>query len=166
MHWCASITNCHGQQHIQERELSLIRDFEMRLLAREEENANAELQTNIIVSDAVSRISNLLRQLLRAQGGEEADSQVPADEAEEREPWTLGQAAEQALEREIELARLEKENEELRRMLGMIPSQPRPDSGEMHAGFDSRRAEHLHQRAGGGAMNAGFPLYQRMHSPG
>jgi hypothetical protein len=138
----------------------------MRLLAREEENANADLQTNIIVSDAVSRISNLLRQLLRVQGGEEVEPHVPADEAEEREPWTLGQSAEQALEREIELARLEKENEELRRMLGMIPSQPRPDSGEMHAGFDSRRAEHLHQRAGGGAMNTGFPLYQRMHSPG
>ncbi|KAJ7288456.1 hypothetical protein C8J57DRAFT_1280297, partial [Mycena rebaudengoi] len=42
-----------------------------------------------------------------------------------REPWTAPAVtgADAALEREIELARLEKENEELRRMLGVVPPQ-------------------------------------------
>ena len=103
----------------------------------------------------------LFRQLLRAQGGEDADETgTPADEAEERAPWTLSHSAEHALEREIELARLECENQELRRMLGLIPSQPRPDSAaEIHAAFDARRTEAMHQRVGG-LMQSDFASYR------
>ncbi|KAH8824892.1 hypothetical protein DL96DRAFT_1500342 [Flagelloscypha sp. PMI_526] len=46
-------------------------------------------------------------------------------EVSEREPWTDpdNAEAEHALEREIELARLERENEELRRLAGLLPLQ-------------------------------------------
>lgn len=153
-------------QHIQERELTLIREFESKLLAREEENANEELQTNATISNAITRLSYLFRQLLRAHGGETSEGTSPSDEAEEREPWTLAQSSEHALEREIELERLQKENQELKRMLGVIPPQPRPDSADIHghSGFDSRRPEGLQRQ--GAVMSAGFPPYQRMQSPG
>jgi len=122
-------------QSVQERELSLIRDFEAKLLAREEENAELELRVHSDISVAVARLSYLLRQLLRAQGGEDVDPPPsPADEAAEREPWTAAEAADHALEREIELARLEKENEELRRMLGLVPPCPPPGTSVGNAG--------------------------------
>jgi hypothetical protein len=154
--------------------LSLIRDFESKLLALEEQNAIAELQVDSAISVAFSRLSYLLRQLLRAQGGEDVDPPPsPIDEAAEREPWTAAQAADHALEREIELARLEKENEELRRMLGLLPAQPRRENID-HPFNDVRRTDSMHGHPAnvqhmrpGHLMPAGFGgAYQRMHSPG
>lgn len=142
----------------------MIREFESKLLAREEENARAELQASATISNAIARLSYLFRQLLRAQGGEALEDTSPDDESEERETWSTTQSAEHALEREIELERLQKENEELRRMLGVAPTQTRTDNSDAHGAFDSRRADAFQQRPGSG-MNAGFP-YQRMHSPG
>jgi hypothetical protein len=93
------------------------------LLALEEQNASQELDGKSDISVAIARLSYIFRQLLRAQGGEDVDPPAsPADEAAEREPWTAAKAADHALDREIELARLEKENEELRRMLGLLPA--------------------------------------------
>lgn len=40
----------------------------------------------------------------------------------------LPQSSDQALERDIELARLERENEELRRLIGLLPPHPRRPS--------------------------------------
>lgn len=82
-------------QDVQERELTLIRDYESKLLAREEENAANELNASIAASESLARMSELLRQVLATTDGD--------------------------LEREIEVARLEKENEELRRMIGLLP---------------------------------------------
>jgi len=97
----------------------------------------------------LGRISHVLRQLLRAQGGEppepepSPESDLALAPAEDREPWTTLAArepwtapavtgADHAMEREIELARLEKENEELRRLLGIAPPTTRsnPQGGE------------------------------------
>ncbi|KAH9480510.1 hypothetical protein JR316_0007110 [Psilocybe cubensis] len=117
-------------QHVQERELSLIREYEAKLLAREEENAESSLDSSTAISNSLVRLSHLLRQVLRSQNGEDADSPVTrTDDVEDREPWTAAAASEYALERDIELARLEKENEELRRLMGLLPSYPRKDSG-------------------------------------
>lgn len=107
----------------------MIREFEAKLLALEEENGGLDLQANSAISIAISRLSYIFRQLLRAQGGEDVDPPPsPLDEAAEREPWTASQAADHALEREVELARLEKENEELRQMLATMGYQQRENS--------------------------------------
>lgn len=143
----------------------MIREFESKLLAREEENARTELQANATISNAITRLSFLFRQLLRAQGGETLEGTSPDDDAEEGEPWAPAQSAEYALEREIELERLQKENEELKRMLGVVPPQSRMDNQESHSSFDSRRADAF-QHGPGSGINDGFPSYQRMHSPG
>lgn len=64
----------------------------------------------------------VIESLVTKEGG---SVQTNADlEAFEREPWSNpdNAEAEHALEREIELARLERENEELRRLAGLLPS--------------------------------------------
>ncbi|KAK0201681.1 hypothetical protein DFS33DRAFT_1349165 [Desarmillaria ectypa] len=105
---------------VQEQELSLIREYETRLLALEEDNAARDLSTSTATSGAITRLSTIMRRVLRSLGGE--DVEHPSTEQ-----------AEASLEREIELARLEKENEELKRMMGLLPSlQARRE------GYDSR----------------------------
>ncbi|KAJ7254344.1 hypothetical protein B0H12DRAFT_1017084 [Mycena haematopus] len=139
---------------VQERELALSRDYESQLLARQEECDTQDLGSSTMVYESLGRISHVLRQLLRAQGGElpesppttppEADALAPLQTEERelmrtlaaREPWATPAVtgADHALEREIELARLEKENEELRRMLGITPPptySTRPGGEEM-----------------------------------
>ena len=87
------------------------------------------------------RISHLLRQYLRSFQGEDTDLPRPPSVEENREPWTISTASDQALEREIELARLEKENEELRRMLGLVPAQPRGSSSDRRPRLELLRGE-------------------------
>ncbi|KDR82697.1 hypothetical protein GALMADRAFT_134270 [Galerina marginata CBS 339.88] len=117
-------------QDVQERELSLIRDYEAKLLAREEENAQKDLDSSTAISNSLVRLSHLLRQVLRSQNGEDSESPVTrTDNEEDREPWIASAPSDLALERDIELARLEKENEELRRLMGLLPPIPRKDSG-------------------------------------
>ncbi|KAJ6619523.1 hypothetical protein B0H10DRAFT_2026029 [Mycena sp. CBHHK59/15] len=141
---------------VQERELALSREYESQLLARQEDSDSHDLGSSTIVYESLGRISRVLRQLLRAQGGEPSEPESPVSEAdplatsklpplEYREPWTTLAArepwtapavtgADHALEREIELARLEKENEELRRMLGIIPPHNYPTRSPTHGG--------------------------------
>ncbi|KAH7873163.1 uncharacterized protein C8R40DRAFT_1050515 [Lentinula edodes] len=117
-------------QTVQENELSLIRHYESHLLQLEEENSSRELEASTRISESISRLSELLRNCLREVGGErtrlstyddhENDSETEEDpDLLEREPWQSTDAthAEWALEREIELARLERENEELRNLI-------------------------------------------------
>ncbi|KAJ7175740.1 hypothetical protein C8R46DRAFT_857998, partial [Mycena filopes] len=126
---------------VQERELALSREYESQLLARQEDSDSHDLGSSTTVYESLGRISHVLRQLLRAQGGEPPEPELTAEgeaapevplHVDAREPWTTLAArepwtapsvtgADHALEREIELARLEKENEELRRMLGVAP---------------------------------------------
>ncbi|PFH53922.1 hypothetical protein AMATHDRAFT_136603 [Amanita thiersii Skay4041] len=98
---------------VQERELSLIREYETKLLALEDQNSGDELRLSTASSSSITRIAHLLRQLLRAQGGEEVKS---VEELEGRGwvGWT-----DYGLEREIELGRLERENELLRSLMGL-----------------------------------------------
>ncbi|KAG5652890.1 hypothetical protein H0H81_003254 [Sphagnurus paluster] len=131
-----------SQKDVQERELSLIREYETKLLARQEEFVNHDLSTSTAVSDSFARISHLLRQCLRSLGGEDADSPTTRiDDEEDREPWTIAAASDHALEREIELARLEKENEELRRMMGLVPAELKRRNSDARPTFESPRQE-------------------------
>ncbi|KAJ7644029.1 hypothetical protein FB45DRAFT_896717 [Roridomyces roridus] len=132
---------------VQERELALSREYESLLLARQEECDTHDLGSSTIVYESLRRMAYGLRQLLRAQGGEPSEPEPlpePEPEAEpaplgveDREPWTTLAArepwtassvtgADHAMEREIELARLEAENQELRQLLGIAPPPPPP----------------------------------------
>lgn len=83
------------------------------MLSRETETLTQELSQTASISLALSQISDLLRKALRASAGEDPSPAKGEDDlllgAETPEAW--------ALERECELARLERENEELRALL-------------------------------------------------
>ena len=79
------------KKDVQERELSLIREYETRLLALEEDNAARDLSTSTATSGAITRLSTIMRQVLRSLGGEDGE-----DASEEQ--------AAASLEREIERA--------------------------------------------------------------
>jgi hypothetical protein len=112
----------HGKQHdVQERELTLIRGYEAQLLERETADSERMLKASTDASNTIARLSSLLRSALRAVGGEDASlAGVPMPEdgdEDENEGWAAAAVAEWALEREAELARLECENVQLRRLL-------------------------------------------------
>ena len=65
-------------------------------------------------SSSISTLGKNLRKALRALDGEDSP-----ESGEERDDMVTLAASEWALDRECELARLEKENAELRRMLGL-----------------------------------------------
>jgi len=99
---------------IQEQELELIRKYEAALLAKEAEELTEDLDTNMAFSSSISTLGKNLRRALRALDGEDAP-----ESGDERDDMAMLAASEWALDRECELARLEKENFELRRMLGL-----------------------------------------------
>lgn len=134
-----------------------------------------ELSRTTAVSTSLARISHLLRQFLRSQGGENADSSATRiDDDEDREPWTSTSDADHALEREIELARLEKENEELKRMKELIDLVPLPRKGNMdsRSTFEPPPRQEPHRahnpnKLGGAAGTVGpYGTYKRYRSPG
>lgn len=150
----------------------MIREYETKLLARQEENSVQDLSSSTAVSESLGRISHLLRQLLRSIGGEDADPPTTrTDDEEDREPWTSVLAADHALEREIELARLEKENEELRQMMGIVATQSRRGNSESRPMFEPLQRENQHipsiNKLGGATGTVGpFGAYKRVRSPG
>lgn len=161
------------QKDVQERELSLIREYEAKLLAREEENSKKDLDTSTAISYSLARLSYLLRQVLRSQNGEDTESPVSrTDDNENREPWTVSAGSDYALERDIELARLEKENEELRRLMGLLPlRQRRQDSGsEYGTPFEAPpiRLPSMQKigSARGGKSTQQYETFKRTRSPG
>jgi len=99
---------------IQEQELELIRKYEAALLAKEAEQLTEDLDTNMTLSSSISTLGKNLRKALRALDGEDT-----LESGDERDDMAALAGSEWALDRECELARLEKENAELRRMLGL-----------------------------------------------
>ncbi|KAI0081571.1 hypothetical protein K474DRAFT_1247431 [Panus rudis PR-1116 ss-1] len=131
---------------VQQRELAIIREYEEKLLVRETEELVKALEASTSQHDSLSRLGNTLRSMMRSLNGEDPeylpeDYQSPDDPLNSHYPSTLSltlptgvnsldlnesdvaererqlAAAEWALEREAELARLERENEHLRRLL-------------------------------------------------
>ncbi|KAG1754806.1 uncharacterized protein EDB91DRAFT_1095669 [Suillus paluster] len=110
----------------QQHELTLTRHYEGLLLACDSHNQYADLTSETKTVIGLQRLAHTLRALHRSMSGEEpelTDDGSPIDipallqsldqqaDSEIRDDW--------ALEREIEISRLEKENEELRKMLGI-----------------------------------------------
>lgn len=102
--------------------MTLTRHYETLLQSREATTANNELVNSAHVTTSLQRLQQNLRLLLRSLHGEEPENwQDDQDKSLEelggflednvREDW--------ALEREREIARIEKENEELRKILGI-----------------------------------------------
>lgn len=113
----------------QQHELTLTRHYEGLLLACDSQNQYTDLTSETKTAVGLQRLAHTLRALHRSMSGEEPElnddgtPDSPIDitallqtldqqaESEIRDDW--------ALEREIEISRLEKENEELRKMLGI-----------------------------------------------
>ncbi|KAG2070429.1 hypothetical protein BDR04DRAFT_1142823 [Suillus decipiens] len=107
---------------VQEHELALIREYESKLIARESEDLLRALSASTAQSAALGRISSTLRHLMRVLNGEDAEVvDTPSPEAKEgdAEEFDFEEKKDWSLERDCELARLERENSVLRRMLGM-----------------------------------------------
>lgn len=159
---------------VQESELSLIREYETKLLTRQEEDAAHDLASSTAISAALGRISNLFRQFLRTLDGEDVDLlPTQVDDDEDRQPGNSVLAAEYALEREIELARLEKENEELRRMMGLVAAHPRRANSDPRTTFEPPPRPGIAQRVsstsklGSSSGTLGpYGTYKRIRSPG
>jgi len=111
----------HANAAVQ-HEMTLTGHYETLLQSRETTTANAELANSAHVTASLQRLQQNLRLLLRSLHGEETENWQDDEgksleelggflEDDAREDW--------ALEREREITRIEKENEELRRILGI-----------------------------------------------
>ncbi|KAG8901165.1 hypothetical protein FRB99_005498 [Tulasnella sp. 403] len=125
----------------QQHELTLTRHYESLLLTRESSTMNQDLAASTKISASLSRLSHLIRQAIRANAGDETDDAEPESTSNEQpsgdpnnpnqneSPESDGYSAllhsdreDWALERESEINRLEKENEVLRKLLGIDSS--------------------------------------------
>ncbi|EPQ51015.1 hypothetical protein GLOTRDRAFT_112528 [Gloeophyllum trabeum ATCC 11539] len=171
---------------VQEHELALIKEYEAQLIARETEDLERELAASTAFSEALSRISNLLRLVTRQMNGEDPALMPPDYERDritggelhhptldgepDEEPASLEQAvADWALDRETELARLEKENEELRRLAGLLPDAPvRPAMHDSEGSNFLSSFPRLQKNMLGGAPGTVGPYgtYKKPRTPG
>lgn len=120
LYTCYAIINL--QRDVQEHELALIREYESKLIARESEDLLRALLASTAQSAALGRVSNTLRLLMRVLNGEDdevADTPSPEAKQGDVEEFDFEEKKDWSLERDCELARLERENSVLRRMLGM-----------------------------------------------
>lgn len=141
---------------MQEHELNLIREYESALVAKETEVMTEDLNTNMAFSASLSRLGQNLRRTMRALNGEEC----PPDGIDDESDMAAVAAADWALDRESELARLERENAELRRMLGIDVSEStgEPDQRSPADATRAFPAFPRNQSRGGGPGVATSPL--------
>ncbi|KAI0094486.1 hypothetical protein BDY19DRAFT_912976 [Irpex rosettiformis] len=109
----------------QQHELTLARHYEQLLLTRESASLQSDLSTNVNVATSLQRLSENLHALLHSMAGEDPASAhkdgepINLDESEQLLDRLLDNREDWAMEREAEIARLEQENEELRKLLGI-----------------------------------------------
>lgn len=97
------------------------------------------------MTQVAARLGSLLRSLLASLSGEDGVEDVSDDvEDQELAAEARRKAAAEAMDREIELARLEKENEELRRMIGLLPPHRRESGMNGGGGGPLYRAQPRH----------------------
>ncbi|KAJ7269320.1 hypothetical protein B0H12DRAFT_1095213 [Mycena haematopus] len=130
----------------QQHELNLTRHYEALLLTRETQNLSMDLASGTDLARSLQHVSQLLRGMLRSMAGEDTDLLSPDPDYdggesgagfvdpsdlealvnaldETGQPGYTGTNGREdwAFERECEIVRLEQENAELRRMLGIDP---------------------------------------------
>lgn len=124
-------TSSSLQHASQEHELALTRQYERQLLNHETTVMQQELSQTMAISVALGNISNLLRQTLRATGGEEPSSGSSDDEdylfpgKQSQDAWSL--------ERDCELVRLQRENEHLQALIAVEQSDTSTIGAELAA---------------------------------
>ncbi|KAI9443414.1 hypothetical protein H4582DRAFT_1808456 [Lactarius indigo] len=143
---------------VQCQELTRIREYESRILEREAEAQLAQLSAQTAFSASLTHVSTLLRSAFRALNGEGGDGDPDA--------------ADWALERECELARLEHENAVLRMLLGVPGAEeethlrlalPPPEDGRGSAMSAVR--ENSGVRGGPKGTVGPFGTYKKSHVP-
>ena len=161
------------------------------MLARENNSLNQDLILSSSSAESLARLSHLIRMTLRSLAGEDPEADEPErsggnDERGERDEIPDEQRREGgyagspppledwALEREIEITRLEKENEELRRLLtigseDVGPEPPkeweRMSPGKIFGNGPTRRGLLTHNRARGAVGRAGYTPHWTMPDP-
>ena len=101
-----------------------MRHYEKLLLSGESESLEKQLTSQTALSSCVEKVSRLLRLTLRSLGGEDPEA-LPAKDMDDS-PFKLSQNGDEtdwALQREVEIVRLERENQELRHMLAVSNAQ-------------------------------------------
>lgn len=96
--------------------MNLIRQYESLIMASETLSLQGQLTVDNQLSSLIATCSRLLRMVLRLLGGE--DPEPPSPPSDELDMHDLSEdPIDLPMDRETELARLEKENEELRMLL-------------------------------------------------
>ncbi len=103
--------------------MSLLRYYESALIESESVALREQLKPDISVSLVVANASKLLRSILRLLGGEEPESAGTPPEYDFLGLQIIGEM-DKSLDRECELHRLQKENEELRLLLELNKMEP------------------------------------------
>ncbi|KAJ3763160.1 hypothetical protein EV360DRAFT_34091 [Lentinula raphanica] len=154
----------------QQHESTLTRHYETLLFARETQDLSSDLASTANMTQSLQRISRYIRDLLLAMAGQNVDlnfhsvdhdgfvdpaelsilidalagprgtSDEDRDEHDEHYP-ELKVRADWTLERECEIVRLEKENEQLRKVLGIDPESIRASGGDIEA--EIKRMQHV-----------------------
>lgn len=164
----------------QQHELTLTRHYEGLLLARESQMSSNDLALSINTHQSLHRLSHSLRNLLRSMAGENPSNLETDNESQETAsinpeelfalvdtlddknsayPGTEGRQ-DWALEREYEIERLERENEELRHLLGIDPESISATGMDMDAEIarmDAPRHPELSERARNAGNGHGPP---------
>jgi hypothetical protein len=113
------------QAAAQQHELTLTRHYEQLLLARDSASMQSDLSSNVGINASLQQLSENLHGLLRSIAGEDPSSahgeanSLELEESEQLLDRLLDNREDWAIERESEIARLEEENETLRKMLGI-----------------------------------------------
>ncbi|KAJ3721958.1 hypothetical protein C8R42DRAFT_776301 [Lentinula raphanica] len=154
----------------QQHESTLTRHYETLLFARETQDLSSDLASTANMTQSLQRISRYIRDLLLAMAGQNVDlnshsadhdgfvdpaelsilidalagpsgtSDEDRDSHDEHYP-ELKVRADWTLERECEIVRLEKENEQLRKVLGIDPESIRASGIDMEA--EIKRMQHV-----------------------
>jgi hypothetical protein len=136
------------------------------LAAQESARVIGVLDSESQLSSSLARISELLRQALRSLNGEDGEPEKKRIPDEGRGYTMIGPQDDHALERECELARLMKENEDLHRLISLSKGEEKQDDfiGQQislprhgRGGFGRRQ-----RMSGGGLSQFGFSGLQRM----
>ena len=122
-----------------------MRHCEAMLIQGETELLERRLQHDSSISVFVAKVSHLMRMVVRLLNGEDPVPRQPSpsltlsDDDQRRESRgyiSVEEELDQVLQRETELARLEKENEELRRLVAISTQQPEPPA--THPDLDTK----------------------------
>lgn len=168
------------QSAAQEHELRITRHYEALLIAREAQSLTTDLTTTTNNSQSLRRLCTNFRNLVKSMAGDDPqqllrlsddafdnssldfdfEEMIQKLEDESTAAYTGDDSREDwAVEREVEISRLEQENEELRRMLGIDPSSMEEkgvtlDQAEV-ARFGSPRLGQMRRRSGSTSASFG-----------